>query len=105
MSTGQDKSSEGMLLKMKKRTQEFLNAANEAAARSLKHNFKPQSTQEGRISNSSNFTDYGHANDLRESKSLGKPEESMRLNPFSQSYNYATLDEDKREKLIHGKSP
>ena len=58
--------SEGLMLKMKKRTQEFLNAANVAAAKSIKN-----------VSYSSQFSDPQHMNKLQESKSQGIAEESV----------------------------
>lgn len=82
---------DGLMLKMKKRTQEFLNAANIAAAKSIKN-----------VSNSSNFTDMHNPNEMHESKSYGRVEEDMHKGTFGHSQS-ESFETEKYKKLIQGK--
>jgi hypothetical protein len=81
---------DGLMLKMKKRTQEFLNAANIAAAKSIKN-----------VSNSSNFTDLQNQNELQESKSYGRVEEDMHRGTFGKSQS-ESFESEKYKKIIQG---
>ena len=84
--------SEGYVLKMKRRTQEFLNASEANAAKSFKNR-----------SENSQFTDFHPGNDLQESKSQGRAEESVMFNPFNPSQPSEYVDNDKYGKLVQGK--
>jgi hypothetical protein len=103
MSEGPNKNNDNLMLKMKKRTQEFLNAANAAAAQSIhQKKFQTRSVRAGHISNSSNYTEFGNMGDGLESKSAGKVDEFANLNPISQSQMMTSFDNDRQEKLIQG---
>ena len=79
-------SNEGMIQKMKKRTQEFLNAANAAAARSIQ------------MSSTGNLTDIAKADEVRDSKSQGFFEQSRKLGQIEQNQ----AKDDKKDQLMKG---
>ena len=79
-------SNEGMVQKMKKRTQEFLNAANAAAARSIQ------------MSSTGNLTDIAKADEVRDSKSQGFFEQSRKLGQIEQNQ----AKDDKKDQLMKG---
>jgi len=70
MSHGPNVNTENLMLKMKKRTQEFLNAANIAAAKSMNgHQYQDKSHYTGNGSIGGYFSEMSHNQDVDNSKS------------------------------------
>ena len=83
---GNFSSNEGMAQKIKKRTQEFLHAANAAAARSIQ------------MSSSGHLSEMARSNDINDSKSLGYYEQSRNL---KQGETKKSKD-DRKDQLMKG---